>query len=91
MQRAVACIFESLTEGDLRCLPGTSGGAAAAFVLMFVFHAAQVLSKAFAIDGANRFRLPGGALGATSGVSVDGSRIATTRTGRPAAGCRRPR
>ncbi len=33
----------------LRYLPGTSGGAAAAFVLMFVFHAAQVLSKAVAM------------------------------------------
>jgi hypothetical protein len=32
-----------------RYLPGTSGGAAAAFVLMFVFHAAQVLSKAVAM------------------------------------------
>jgi hypothetical protein len=33
----------------IRYLPGTSGGAAAAFVLMFVFHAAQVLSKALAM------------------------------------------
>ncbi len=39
----------TLTEVDFRYLPGTSGGAAAAFVLMFVFHAAQVLSKAVAM------------------------------------------
>ncbi len=49
MHRAVACDFQSLTEVDFRYLPGTSGGAAAAFVLMFVFHAAQVLSKAVAM------------------------------------------
>jgi hypothetical protein len=33
----------------IRYLPGTSGGAASAFVLMFTFHAAQVLSKAVAM------------------------------------------
>jgi hypothetical protein len=49
VHRILASRFRSLTEGDCRYLPGTSGGAAAAFVLMFVFHAAQVLSKAVAM------------------------------------------
>ena len=63
-------------------LPGAGGAAAGVIRLSEELPA---ISRAFAIDGANRFRLPGGALGATAGVSIDGSRILTTRTGRPAA------
>ena len=44
------------------------------------------ISKAFAIDGANRFQLPGVSGSAASAISIDGSRITTTRTGQPAAG-----
>ncbi len=42
-------ISGTVTEVDFRYLPGTPRGAAAGFVLMFVFHAAQVLSKAVAM------------------------------------------
>jgi len=67
--------------GFATSLPGVAGGAAGTFRLTEELPA---ISKAFAINGAIRFRLPGGPASAATGITIDGSRIVTTRTGQPA-------
>jgi hypothetical protein len=64
-------------------LPGGNGGPAGVIRLTQELPA---ISKAFAINGASRVRLPGETGPAVAGITVDGSRITTTRTGQPAAG-----
>ena len=61
-------------------LPGLNGGAAGAIRLSQELPA---ISKAFAINGANRFRLAGVSGPTTASITIDGSRITTTRTGQP--------
>ena len=63
-------------------LPGLNGSAAGSIRLTQELPA---ISKAFAINGANRLRLAGVAGAATAGITIDGSRITTSRTGQPAA------
>jgi hypothetical protein len=63
-------------------LPALAGGTAGAIRLTQELPA---ISKAFAIDGANRRQLPGGPASSSMAISIDGSRITTTRTGQPAA------
>jgi hypothetical protein len=67
--------------GFATSLPGLAGGAAGTIRLTEELPA---ISKAFAINGANRVRLPGGPTSAATGIAIDGSRIVTTRTGQPA-------
>jgi hypothetical protein len=64
-------------------LPGVNGGSAGVIRLTQELPA---ISKAFAINGASRVRLPGETGPAVAGITIDGSRITTTRTGQPAAG-----
>ena len=63
-------------------LPGLNGGTAGAIRLTEELPA---ISKAFAINGANRRQLPGGPVLSPTAISIDGSRITTTRVGQPAA------
>ncbi len=63
-------------------LPGLNGGTAGAIRLTQELPA---ISKAFAINGANRRQLPGVPAAAATAISIDGSRITTTRTGQPVA------
>ena len=62
-------------------LPGLNGAPAGAIRLSQELPA---ISKAFAIDGANRARLAGVSGPATGNITIDGSRITTTRTGQSA-------
>ena len=64
-------------------LPGVNGGSAGVIRLTQELPA---ISKAFAINGASRVRMPGETGPAVAGITIDGSRITTTRTGQPAAG-----
>jgi len=64
-------------------LPGLNGSSAGAIRLTQELPA---ISKAFAIDGANRVQLPGVSGSTASAIIIDGSRITTTRTGQPAIG-----
>ena len=63
-------------------LPGLNGGAAGTIRLTQELPA---ISKAFAINGANRRQLPGGPVSSLAAIAIDGSRITTTRVGQPAA------
>ena len=63
-------------------LPGLNGGAAGTIRLTQELPA---ISKAFAINGANRRQLPGGPVSSPAAIAIDGSRITTTRVGQPAA------
>ena len=64
-------------------LPGLNGSATGVIRLTQELPA---ISKAFALDGANRFQLAGVSGPTAAAITIDGSRITTTRTGQPAAG-----
>jgi hypothetical protein len=62
-------------------LPGLNGAPAGVIRLS---QELPVVSEAFAIDGRQRYSLPGARGASVARVTIDGSRITTTRNGRPA-------